>query len=336
MPAFHQRILASCSRASPDKIIAIAIPVLCTLVLGEAYFRTSLSDADSSTTCRYPPVASVVGREHVRELERAGYVVIHNAVPPHVLAQARKDVSIVISARHDELVGGEVGGDDVVKAENADDEDSEKERGDSVCWLRESDGCASKSSLAPPKVSFRSDDSSNNSNSSNSAATVPLGDGIYHCIKFLRGVPHALESNHYATSDSHRIPQQCQLARYPTNDQSGYPRHLDQCDSNLTELGLLEYWRLSDYRGRSITSILYLNDAGWDGDRDGGQIRCYGDDEKAGDTAKGKPGEMFEDVVPVGGTLLIFDSRRIEHEVLPSRRERLALTSWASGVVKVN
>jgi hypothetical protein len=331
MPAFH-RLLSSCSRASPDTLIAVAIPTLCAFVLAEAYFRTSLSDADSSTACRYPPVASVVGREHVRELERAGYVVIQNAVPPHVLAQARKDVSIVISKRHGELAGGEVGGDDFVKAENVDD-DSERQRGDSVCWLRESDGCASKKSLAPPKASIRSGDCSNNS------AAVPLGDGIYHCIKFLRGVPHALESNQYATSDSHRIPQQCQLARYPTNDQSGYPRHLDQCDSDLTELGLLEYWRLSDYRGRSITSILYLNDAGWDGDRDGGQIRCYGDDKagddrgKAGD-ARGKPGEMFEDVVPLGGTLLIFDSRRIEHEVLPSRRERLALTSWASGVVK--
>lgn len=332
MPAFHHRILSSYSRASPDALIAIAIPMLCTFVLAEGYFRTSLSDADSSTTCRYPPVASVVGRKHVRELERAGYVVIPNAVPPHILAQARKDVSVVISKRqdNDELTSGEVGGDDddLVQWESVDNDDdsAKKGRGDSVCWLRESDG-------------------SDNSNNSDAA---PLGDGIYHCIKFLRGVPHALESNQYAKANAnsssddststslsdritYKIPQQCQLARYPTSDQSGYPRHLDQCCSTLTELGLLEYWRLSDYRGRSITSILYLNDVGWDGDRDGGQIRCYGDGD---DGARGKPGEIFEDIVPRGGTLLIFDSRRIEHEVLPARRERLALTSWASGVVK--
>jgi hypothetical protein len=350
MPAFH-RLLFNCS---PDTLIAIAIPTLCTVVLAEAYFRTSLSDADSSTTCRYQPTLSAVSLEHVRELERSGYVVIRNAITPHVLTRARKDVSTIMLERHDELAGGEVGSDDYreaassagqklsskasffVKADSGDDDDSEndskKVRGDSVCWLRKSDGCGEKTSLlARATVSFRSDENNNK---------APLGDGILHCIKLLRGVPHALEAYHYATSrsHSHRIPQQCQLARYPA--QSGYPRHLDQCDSNLAELGLLEYWRLSDYRGRSITSILYLNDDEWEGDLDGGQIRCYhrtGDTNRDGHKGGGTRGttdETFEDIIPLGGTLLIFDSRRIEHEVLPARRERLALTSWANRTLK--
>jgi SM-20-related protein len=34
------------------------------------------------------------------------------------------------------------------------------------------------------------------------------------------------------------------------------------------------------------------------------------------------------DVLPEGGTLVAFLSERFQHEVLPARRERLALTGW--------
>jgi len=36
----------------------------------------------------------------------------------------------------------------------------------------------------------------------------------------------------------------------------------------------------------------------------------------------------FEDVLPVGGTLVCFLSGRFHHEVLSSRRERLSATGW--------
>jgi len=58
---------------------------------------------------------------------------------------------------------------------------------------------------------------------------------------------------------------------------------------------------------------VYLNDA-W-GDGDGGALRLHLDDGA-------------RDVAPVGGTLVAFLSDRVEHEVLPAKRERLAVTGW--------
>ncbi len=127
--------------------------------------------------------------------------------------------------------------------------------------------------------------------------------------------------------------------------------------------------RTSDYRSRSITAILYLNPVEW-GDspqagaiEDGGQLRIFhrGPNEDGKRTVAAKalthfgdasttpiPPSLSEqrqkvasgakesdrsytDVIPKGGTLVIFDSRRIWHQVLPSTQQRLALTCWVSG-----
>ncbi len=86
------------------------------------------------------------------------------------------------------------------------------------------------------------------------------------------------------------------LTAYPPG--AFYKRHLDQFKSD-------------DHRKISI--ITYLNPA-WDPE-DGGQLRMY------------LP-EGTMDVFPEAGRLVCFRSDLIEHEVLPSRRERLSLTGW--------
>jgi SM-20-related protein len=80
---------------------------------------------------------------------------------------------------------------------------------------------------------------------------------------------------------------------------AGYARHSD---------------RLAGTDVRAISAILYLNEA-WTAD-DGGTLRIH--------TGSGR----FEDVLPVGGRLVAFQSERFEHEVLPARRERLSFTGW--------
>ncbi|HLF98733.1 MAG TPA: 2OG-Fe(II) oxygenase [Methylococcaceae bacterium] len=87
------------------------------------------------------------------------------------------------------------------------------------------------------------------------------------------------------------------LAVYPPG--SFYRRHLDQ---------------FADAPERRLTAILYLND-NWTLD-DGGQLRLYLDDG----------GSL--DIYPQAGRFVTFLSDRFEHEVLPARRERLALTGW--------
>ncbi len=79
---------------------------------------------------------------------------------------------------------------------------------------------------------------------------------------------------------------------------SFYKRHLDRFTSS------------SD---RMMSCCLYLN-AGWD-DAWGGQLRMYAE-------------EGVIDVSPRAGTLAIFRSDTVEHEVLPATRERLSLTGW--------
>ncbi len=88
-----------------------------------------------------------------------------------------------------------------------------------------------------------------------------------------------------------------QLARYPSGG-SRYTRHRDAFmgDDN-----------------RRLTAILYLNE-GWE-PAHGGLLRLHLETGPV-------------DVSPRLDTLMVFLSEKIEHEVLPSHHERLAVTAW--------
>jgi SM-20-related protein len=87
------------------------------------------------------------------------------------------------------------------------------------------------------------------------------------------------------------------FALYPRG--TGYARHFD---------------RLVGTDVRAISAALYLNED-WVED-DGGQLRLY------------TGGGASVDVLPQGGRLVVFQSDRFEHEVLPARRERMSFTGW--------
>ncbi|ROH86186.1 2OG-Fe(II) oxygenase [Pseudomethylobacillus aquaticus] len=89
------------------------------------------------------------------------------------------------------------------------------------------------------------------------------------------------------------------FAVYPPG--TAYGRHLDQ---------------FRDSQQRIISSILYLNDD-WSAS-DGGQLRLYLE----------QPERPHLDVVPHGNRLVLFESARFWHEVLPASRERISLTGW--------
>jgi len=69
---------------------------------------------------------------------------------------------------------------------------------------------------------------------------------------------------------------------------------------------------------RALTAIVYLNEDDWD-DADGGQLRFWSDPSGDGE---------YMDIQPAGGTLVTFLSELYWHEVLPAKRQRLALTGW--------
>jgi SM-20-related protein len=92
-----------------------------------------------------------------------------------------------------------------------------------------------------------------------------------------------------------------QVARYP-GDGSGYARHRDSFRA-LPGPG----------PSRRVTAIYYAN-PGWCPDH-GGMLRLHVD---------GGP----HDLEPLLDRLLVFLSERVEHEVLPARAARQAITAW--------
>lgn len=72
--------------------------------------------------------------------------------------------------------------------------------------------------------------------------------------------------------------------------------------------------RFRDDDRRTVSAVLYLNQD-WRPEQ-GGALRLYLND---GTT---------RDVLPQAGSLLVFLSADLPHEVLPARRERLSLTGW--------
>ncbi len=91
------------------------------------------------------------------------------------------------------------------------------------------------------------------------------------------------------------------FARYPVG--SFYVRHLDQFHA---------------VPHRVVTVILYLNDS-WT-QKDGGALRMYFPQDDGT--------ELTEDVLPLGGRLVVFLSAEIPHEVLPTHKERISITGW--------
>jgi SM-20-related protein len=65
---------------------------------------------------------------------------------------------------------------------------------------------------------------------------------------------------------------------------------------------------------RTVTAILYLNEDWQSGD--GGELRIY------------FPDGSTKDVEPTAGTMVVFMTADLEHEVLETKRNRLTLTGW--------
>jgi 2OG-Fe(II) oxygenase superfamily len=312
------------TRMRGDTLVALAIPTGCAALLAEAYFRTDNGDADNPVDARFGPSDACIASPHlVSELERNGIIVIPNAISLSALQAARDDI------RAYQLAGDDKNAKSAATTEigfHASTNDNDV-RQDTIAWIRECN-----------PESYDTMDSA--------SSDVSLGKGLNFCIRFVRGISNALEQQGYVASRHHLVPRQCQLAIYTGDGRASYARHLDQCHATVAELGLLEWWRLSDYRERCITVILYLNAP----DRPhshGGALRCW--------VAQLEPNTKHDqsvdlktlqwnrrniadcrtfapsfDIQPVGGTLIIFQSDRVDHQVLPSTVDRFALTNWVS------
>ena len=90
---------------------------------------------------------------------------------------------------------------------------------------------------------------------------------------------------------------------------------------------------------RAVSLVIYLTPDEWEAAVDGGQLRVYSgtpltetDEEAAAAAAAASAAAATDvqtfDVPPNAGTLVLFSSAAIWHEVLPTRRERLVVVGW--------
>ena len=90
------------------------------------------------------------------------------------------------------------------------------------------------------------------------------------------------------------------FAHYPTG--GAYRRHLDR-------------FRSDD--ARTVSAVIHLGEP-WRPEH-GGALRIY---------LEGPDGEVSVDIAPNPGQLVVFLSGEIEHEVLPTRRDRYSVACW--------
>ncbi|CAD5105805.1 2OG-Fe(II) oxygenase [Zestomonas carbonaria] len=115
-------------------------------------------------------------------------------------------------------------------------------------------------------------------------------------LELMDGLRQALNQGLYlglADFESH-------FACYPPG--AFYQRHLD---------------RFRDDDRRTVSALVYLN-RDWLPEH-GGALRLYLDEDGV---------ERSEDILPLGGSLVVFLSGELPHEVLPASRERLSLAGW--------
>lgn len=112
----------------------------------------------------------------------------------------------------------------------------------------------------------------------------------------------------------------------------------NRLDKSLSELLYAYYPRGGFYRRhrdaipnsasvlRKYSLLIYLNGEDWDPKSDAGQLRVHldGGDDECPPGAEPK----YVDVDPLGGTLVLFKSEMIPHEVLNTNSERFALVGW--------
>jgi len=156
------------------------------------------------------------------------------------------------------------------------------------------------------------------------------GEALLHASLLLRSVGGLLQEAGFqgfeninefsdAKVSNLRVPPTLQLSHYKPSE-TFYSAHRDAPIYDPSKRSLPEYDEENTYRKRFVTAILYLNDTAvdsWNTKRDGGMLRVYPD--TTAETA---------DIIPNGGTLVVFDSHELLHEVMPTRRDRYALTCW--------
>eukprot|EP00899_Mesostigma_viride_P026454 jgi/Mesvir1/6994/Mv09133-RA.1 len=258
--------------------------------------RRLFTDPAAVAAQRLPPLHAL-SPLHISRLYEHGYVVVDGIVPDDVCAavhnealQAWKEGRMAHPHLKDKDDAATATRDDVIMWLHPANDDAAKGRGGSSASSSHGHCCSSSSSAGS------------------------LGPGCSAVLELMQRVQEDLRS-------VMRLPRgaaEYQLALYPSNRNAKYLRHRDAFPddgSGVFQTGGDEHGLVLEKR--KVTLICYGNN-GWQPSH-GGQLRLF----KAAEHGHGS-----EDVAPLAGRLVVFLSGAIEHEVMLTSRERVALTAW--------
>lgn len=235
---------------------------------------------------------SIVSSQDINILKERGIVIIDNVLSKDELMNARDEINHILNTSSKFESNGHS---DILT------------RRDDVFWISESIG--------------------------HHQLPTKLTAGIMLALRCVRSIPHDLVVLGGYNSSNLGVPFSNQLACYD-GDGAHYSPHRDspETDSKVFTHPLSQLLDTALY-DREITIILYLNESIWDSTignvSDSGHLRCYLDakpNDMTGVTAKD-----IIDIVPIGGRMVIFNSKKVLHEVRPSCQRRIAITCWVGG-----
>jgi hypothetical protein len=159
-----------------------------------------------------------------------------------------------------------------------------------------------------------------------------IGPDLLLALRCARAIPHELLALGI-NSATFGVPFVNQLACYGRT--GFYIPHRDAPELfNDLHRHPLQWLLQPGMNERQVTIILYLNDLEWDsmagGAIDSGHLKCYLHTDCTDMT--GVSASSVLSIKPVGGRMVVFDSKRVLHEVCPSHsKHRLAITVWVGG-----
>jgi hypothetical protein len=182
-------------------------------------------------------------------------------------------------------------------------------RRDEVCWIRTSVGNDDSGNETASSGSSE-DDYEPDETSGDDGGHKRSRGGLNRAVSILRGAAALLQEHQPLRVLT--MPRNCMVASYGP-DGAHYVAHRDNHGNTLSDR-------------RCFTLILYLNDPDWDTERDGGALRAYVGANLT--DQEGHSARKVVDICPKGGTLVMFRSRILLHEVLPAQKRRWAVSVW--------
>ena len=162
---------------------------------------------------------------------------------------------------------------------------------------------------------------------SNSAGSVDVRADLITSVNALR--TQLQESHLLALPQLEPFQTELNYLLYPVGGH--YQRHLDQpyADTGWERHGRspTDGGSYGGSRSRRVVSFLAYLNSGWDA-ADGGALRIFPAHQRVYGTEDSQLAVHAEDVLPEGGTLVVFMSGEVEHLVQETFRERQCVVGW--------